>query len=175
MDTNDFCAISQQLKDQVVERYPGARLGLLKTGGDFPFLSRPDEVNLHLQLHLRRVGVDARQDLVRGVPKDGPGGSSSEQNSRKGDPDDAPEDDKRDIGSSSNENEPPLTPEGTDSQNLESTPLLLHLVSDNEQTIASNKVLPNLTFEFIILSLLLLYLETLYNDRKCRNLDSLCR
>ncbi|GAB4834245.1 hypothetical protein Ancab_032511 [Ancistrocladus abbreviatus] len=69
MDTNDYCAIPQQLKDEVGERYPGARRAYLKSGGDFPFLSRPDEVNLHLQLHLRRVGVEARPDLVPGAPK----------------------------------------------------------------------------------------------------------
>lgn len=48
LKTNDFCAIPQQLKDQVTERYPGARQAYLKSGGDFPFLSRPDEVTLHL-------------------------------------------------------------------------------------------------------------------------------
>lgn len=58
MDTNDYCAIPQSLRDEVGSRYPGARKAVLKTGGDFPFLSRPDEVNLHLQLHLRRVGVE---------------------------------------------------------------------------------------------------------------------
>lgn len=64
MDTNDYCAIPQILKDQLGERYPGARRAFLKTGGDFPFLSRADEVNLHLQLHLRRVGVEGRPDLI---------------------------------------------------------------------------------------------------------------
>nr|XP_009413768.1 PREDICTED: maspardin-like isoform X2 [Musa acuminata subsp. malaccensis] len=49
MDTNDYCAIPQQLKDQVSERFPGASQAILKTGGDFPFLSRSDEVNLYLQ------------------------------------------------------------------------------------------------------------------------------
>lgn len=58
MDTNDYCAIPQSLRDEVGSRYPGARKAVLKTGGDFPFLSRADEVNLHLQLHLRRVGVE---------------------------------------------------------------------------------------------------------------------
>lgn len=51
MKTNDYSAIPQQLKDEVSERYPGARRAQLKTGGDFPFLSRPDEVNLHLQVN----------------------------------------------------------------------------------------------------------------------------
>lgn len=51
LKTNDYCAIPQQLKDQLSERYAGARRAYLKTGGDFPFLSRPDEVNLHLQVY----------------------------------------------------------------------------------------------------------------------------
>ncbi|KAK4787516.1 hypothetical protein SAY86_011349 [Trapa natans] len=67
MDTNDYCAIPQHLKDQLSEKYPGARRAYLKTGGDFPFLSRPDEVNLHLQLHLRRVGVEAQPELLGGT------------------------------------------------------------------------------------------------------------
>lgn len=50
--TNDKCAIPQQLKDEVSERYPGARRALIKSGGDFPFLSRPDEINLHLKVHM---------------------------------------------------------------------------------------------------------------------------
>ncbi|CAA6673592.1 unnamed protein product [Spirodela intermedia] len=67
MDTNDYCAVPQPLKDQVGERYPGARRAILKSGGDFPFLSRPDEVNLYLQLHLRRVGVEPKPDLLQGA------------------------------------------------------------------------------------------------------------
>jgi hypothetical protein len=51
LKTNDYCAIPQQLKDQLSERYPEARRAQLKTGGDFPFLSRSDEVNLHLQVN----------------------------------------------------------------------------------------------------------------------------
>jgi maspardin len=48
--TNDYSAVPQQLKDQLNERYPGAKRAELKTGGDFPFLSRSDEVNLYLQV-----------------------------------------------------------------------------------------------------------------------------
>ncbi|CAL0312930.1 unnamed protein product [Lupinus luteus] len=80
MDTNDLCAIPQELKDQLSERYPEARRAYLKSGGDFPFLSRPDEVNLHLQLHLRRVGVEPRPDLVHNIPKGDIGGSPSKEN-----------------------------------------------------------------------------------------------
>nr|AII99394.1 Mas protein [Ipomoea batatas]GMD97226.1 maspardin isoform X1 [Ipomoea batatas] len=114
MDTNDYCATPQQLKDQVRERYPGARQAILKTGGDFPFLSRPDEVNLHLQLHLRRVGVEARPDLVRSVPRDGNGESSDGPKDERGDSDDGSKDDADHSESPSHTDEPPLTPGGTD-------------------------------------------------------------
>lgn len=34
--------------------YPNAKRAHLKTGGDFPYLSRPDEVNMHIVIHLRQ-------------------------------------------------------------------------------------------------------------------------
>ncbi|GMN32586.1 hypothetical protein TIFTF001_003750 [Ficus carica] len=120
MDTNDYCAIPQQLKDQLSERYPGARRAYLKTGGDFPFLSRPDEVNLHLQLHLRRVGVEARPDLVRSNPREGnDGGNPSEKNDKQEDPEDTSKDDQGSAESSSGQSQPPLAPETSDSHSLD--------------------------------------------------------
>lgn len=94
MDTNDYCATPQQLKDQLSEKYSGARQAYMKTGGDFPFLSRPDEVNLHLQLHLRRVGVEARPDLVRGSAAESSAGGSSKENHKRDDSSDPGPDDQ---------------------------------------------------------------------------------
>ncbi|KAL8064414.1 hypothetical protein ABFX02_01G088100 [Erythranthe guttata] len=134
IDTNDYCATPQELKDQVTERYPGARQASLKSGGDFPFLSRPDEVNLHLQLHLRRVGVEARQDMVPGIRKDDSGGSSSGQNDKRGNTDDeTPQDDKKDFGGGpTNSNEPPLLPEGSDSDHFENQTLSKSYLSSDD-------------------------------------------
>ncbi|KAH7549554.1 hypothetical protein JRO89_XS13G0049300 [Xanthoceras sorbifolium] len=115
--TNDYCATPQQLKDQLNERYPGARRASLKTGGDFPFLSRPDEVNLHLQLHLRRVGLEARPDLVPGIPKDGPGGNPSEKKNEKEDPNNPPKDDGGNSENPSTESQLPEAPESSESHN----------------------------------------------------------
>ncbi|RLN15942.1 maspardin [Panicum miliaceum] len=92
MDTNDYSAVPQQLKDRLNERYPGARRAVLKTGGDFPFLSRTDEVNLYLQLHLRRVGVEPRPDLVQGFTRNGTAGSSKDQKDGGDSFGDSPED-----------------------------------------------------------------------------------
>ncbi|CAA7410835.1 unnamed protein product [Spirodela intermedia] len=85
MDTNDYCAVPQPLKDQVGERYPGARRAILKSGGDFPFLSRPDEVNLYLQLHLRRVGVEPKPDLLQGAAPHGDAAGSSDNGKKSRD------------------------------------------------------------------------------------------
>ncbi|XP_055821356.1 uncharacterized protein LOC129889910 [Solanum dulcamara] len=177
MDTNDYCAIPQSLKDQVCERYPGARRAYLKSGGDFPFLSRPDEVNLHLQLHLRHVGVEARPDLIPGVPKDGSGGSSNEpKNRRKEDADDSSENDKRDseTPSTAESADPPLTPEATGSHDLDNqllkmaklsndtgdsvTPPLQNAFFRDKQNLLVSRALLNVTCEFFILNMLSLYL-----------------
>ncbi|KAJ9555303.1 hypothetical protein OSB04_009917 [Centaurea solstitialis] len=134
MDTNDKCAIPQQLKDNVSERYPGARRAYIKSGGDFPFLSRPDEVNLHLKLHLRRVGVEAREDLVPGIPKaaDGGGGGGGDGGSGGAGGSGEPKDDDEDTndapkpdGPSRNEGQPPLDPQtqSNDSHNSGKQPL----------------------------------------------------
>lgn len=161
MDTNDFSAIPQHLKDEISERYPGARRAYLKSGGDFPFLSRPDEVNLHLQLHLRRVGVEARPDLVPGISKGGSGGNSGKENSDNRDDSDKDEPSKEDDNGASKSPSPtnshlPLPPEGTDYTNI-----------DEQQQITS-ETLVKLIWEFLLVCyyLLPLYMESTYSVRK---------
>ncbi|KAM7493779.1 hypothetical protein LguiB_028388 [Lonicera macranthoides] len=97
---------------------------------DFPFLSRPNELNL------RRASLKARPDLVSGISKDshgGSGGSStsqnngreghddtsgggSSQNDRREDTDDVPVEHGENSKSPSTENQPPLAPENIDSK-----------------------------------------------------------
>ncbi|XP_044486202.1 maspardin isoform X2 [Mangifera indica] len=177
MDTNDYCATPQLLKDQLRERYPEARRAFLKSGGDFPFLSRPDEVNLHLQLHLRRVGVDAQPDLVRGISKDGSGGNHSEKNDGNEEPDNPPKDEEGNSGSPSAESQ--LPPESSESHNLDDPPLgnslgclvghggkmlLLPCELLRKQQITAAEILLQIALEIYVLYMV----ETL-------NLTSLCR
>ncbi|KAI7994051.1 Maspardin [Camellia lanceoleosa] len=189
IDTNDYCATPQQLKDQVSEKYPGARRAYLKSGGDFPFLSRPDEVNLHLQLHLRRVGVEPRPDLVRGVSEDtsGGGGNSSEQNDgNDGDGDDAPKDDTGSSGimppesqppESPDSSQPPPAPESPDSHHSSDSQLLstakvgatdaenltfLCAISEKQQYIIASNIFQHFAWEFCTLYLLCCQAGTLY-------------
>ncbi|XP_050725927.1 maspardin-like isoform X1 [Eriocheir sinensis] len=53
LDVFDESALSQSVKDEMSKCYPNARLAHLKTGGNFPFLARADEVNVYIQVHLR--------------------------------------------------------------------------------------------------------------------------
>ncbi|KAL0869915.1 hypothetical protein ABMA27_006112 [Loxostege sticticalis] len=59
MDVWDECALSAQVREDLYKSYPQAKLAHLKSGGNFPYLSRSDEVNLHLLIHLRQFdGTD---------------------------------------------------------------------------------------------------------------------
>jgi len=56
IDSIDDVALPEKLREEVYKVYPNARQAQLKTGGNFPYLSRPAEVNLHLEVHLRNFG-----------------------------------------------------------------------------------------------------------------------
>ncbi|CAH0389644.1 unnamed protein product [Bemisia tabaci] len=53
MDVFDECALSTPVREKIYDCYKNAKLAHLKSGGNFPYLSRSDEVNLFLQIHLR--------------------------------------------------------------------------------------------------------------------------
>ncbi|XP_017768508.1 PREDICTED: maspardin-like isoform X2 [Nicrophorus vespilloides] len=52
VDVFDKSALCHAVRDEMQKCYPHAKLGHLKTGGNFPYLSRNVDVNLHLQIHL---------------------------------------------------------------------------------------------------------------------------
>ncbi|CAG9820986.1 unnamed protein product [Phaedon cochleariae] len=54
IDVFDDCALSGAVREELCKCYPSAKLAHLKSGGNFPYLSRCGEVNLHLQIHLRQ-------------------------------------------------------------------------------------------------------------------------
>lgn len=49
-DVFDEYALSPTDREIVYKFYPQAKLAHLKSGGNFPYLSRTDEINLHLQV-----------------------------------------------------------------------------------------------------------------------------
>jgi len=53
MDVFDDYALGLPIKEKIYQEYPDAKLAQLKSGGNFPYLSRSDEVNLHLQVNIQ--------------------------------------------------------------------------------------------------------------------------
>lgn len=82
IDVFDECALSAHVRDDLYKCYPHAKLAHLKSGGNFPYLSRSDEVNLHLMIHLRQFeGSDYAASYVS---LHGPQQSNSESSSIPG-------------------------------------------------------------------------------------------
>jgi len=54
VETLDETQLSDRQKAQLAKFYPEASLAYMKLGGTYPFLAVPDELNLHLLVHLRR-------------------------------------------------------------------------------------------------------------------------
>lgn len=52
MDVFDESALSTRCKEEMYKCYPDAKRAHLKSGGNFPYLSRSADVNLMLQIHL---------------------------------------------------------------------------------------------------------------------------
>lgn len=50
LDVFDEYALSNNVREDLYKCYPQAKLAHLKSGGNFPYLSRSDEVNLHIQV-----------------------------------------------------------------------------------------------------------------------------
>lgn len=118
------------------------------------------------QLHLRRVGVEARPDLVRGVPKGGSGGSPSEENNGREDPDDPPKDDGEPSEGPSADSQLHPAPESSESHSLDDQPLGnardCHFVDDDMMVLFLTHV-----WEILFLNALPMYLGSLYITLNC--------
>jgi maspardin len=51
--------VPEELRRDLQRRYASSRKAELKSGGDFPFLSRPEETAMFVEVHMRGVGVFA--------------------------------------------------------------------------------------------------------------------
>jgi len=58
IDAMDQVSISKRLREQLYDIYPDAKHADIKSGGDFVYISRYEEVNLHLVVHLHRNGLE---------------------------------------------------------------------------------------------------------------------
>ena len=70
IDVFDECSNSEQTRIEMYKMYPEARLAHLKSGGNYPYLSRPEELNLHLLVHLRQFNQTELASSVHFLPKE---------------------------------------------------------------------------------------------------------
>lgn len=55
--STDETVVTEEMRHFLHSIFPNSRFALLKYGGDWPYLSVPEEVNLHLIVHLRVHGL----------------------------------------------------------------------------------------------------------------------
>jgi len=61
IDAVDNNCSSDTIRDELNLFFPLAHQALLKSGGPFPYISRPDEVNLYIEVHCRRLKNESLQ------------------------------------------------------------------------------------------------------------------
>lgn len=59
LESNGETMVPEDLRRDMMRRYPQAKVAHLQGGGDFPYLSSPSEVTLFIEVHMRGVGVFA--------------------------------------------------------------------------------------------------------------------
>merc|ERR1712196_78028 len=81
--------VPDELRRELRHRYSSVRVAELKSGGDFPFLSQPEEVALFVEVHMRGIGVFANgtgsssagyasaPSVERSLPAERPGAGAS--------------------------------------------------------------------------------------------------
>jgi len=61
LESNGDTMVPEEVRRDLKNRYPSARVAQLKALGDFPYLSCPAEVTLFIEVHLRKVGAVNRE------------------------------------------------------------------------------------------------------------------
>jgi maspardin len=56
IESHDKIARPPRLKEELLQFFAGSKVGEMKHGGDFPYLSFPDEFNIFVEVHLKRNG-----------------------------------------------------------------------------------------------------------------------
>jgi len=57
LESSGATMVPEELRRQLRGLYSEARIAQLKAGGDFPYISQPDETTLFAEVHLRRAGI----------------------------------------------------------------------------------------------------------------------
>jgi len=62
IDCLDEVAVPTKLREQLYATYPNAKMAFMKIGGNFPYLAFGDEVNLYIEVHLRKFAFGESKD-----------------------------------------------------------------------------------------------------------------
>ncbi|KAJ6242663.1 acid cluster protein [Anaeramoeba flamelloides] len=86
IDPADKGYVPRKVREKVVTKFPDCRYAQVKVGGDFPQLSNPQEVNMHLIIHLRNTGWDPDQEtrLNQKIPQKTKSKKKKKQKNHKG-------------------------------------------------------------------------------------------
>ncbi|GFQ70690.1 maspardin [Trichonephila clavata] len=80
MDVFDDSALSTAAREELYKFYPDAKRAHLKRGGNFPYLSCSEEVNLHIQIHLRSFEGTKYSACEGAIPSENPSNNTIEEN-----------------------------------------------------------------------------------------------
>jgi len=87
IDSLDEVSVPEKLREEVYKFFPEAQVAELKTGGNFPYLSRADETNVYLQVHIRKHSTDSVEvdnENQSDVPENQEKGGKQEDNAATG-------------------------------------------------------------------------------------------
>ncbi|PRD29606.1 UNVERIFIED_CONTAM: Maspardin [Trichonephila clavipes] len=76
----DDSALSTAAREELYKFYPDAKRAHLKRGGNFPYLSCSEEVNLHIQIHLRSFEGTKYSACDGAIPSEIPSNHTIEEN-----------------------------------------------------------------------------------------------
>eukprot|EP00033_Pygsuia_biforma_P003880 GCRY01004249.1.p1 GENE.GCRY01004249.1~~GCRY01004249.1.p1 ORF type:complete len:319 (+),score=67.45 GCRY01004249.1:186-1142(+) len=60
--TLDEVSVPERMRLELLKYYPDCKEAYLKDGGNFCYLSRPDEVSMFIKVHLRRVAEELKEE-----------------------------------------------------------------------------------------------------------------
>ncbi len=60
----DEVALPERVREELYKLYPEAKIAELRVGGNFPYVSKPDEVNLYIEVHLRGAGLLVNKPML---------------------------------------------------------------------------------------------------------------
>jgi len=101
IDVLDESFIPESIREDLYKVFPEAKQARLKCGGDFPFVSVSDEVNMFIEVHLRAMGYETGDN----IQIDDQENQIPTENNQQNNPEDIKENNPEDIKENDNQKE----------------------------------------------------------------------